>query len=137
MKVYGPESSLIPKQFIKKKFKFMKNALVDSRIGAAENTRTSHSSNPKLFLILLKITFLAILHPNGVVPPLTSAYVPKFCTKNTLWSDGFRPINKFSLHSGSLSPNRIYFFFHLFPNSWNTHKNCPKNKIKMLRFSNE
>lgn len=40
--VYGPESSLMPKQFIKKKFKFMKNALVDSRIGAAEKTNTSH-----------------------------------------------------------------------------------------------
>jgi hypothetical protein len=71
--VYGPESSLMPKQFIKKKFKFMKNARVDSRIGAAEKTNTSHLSNPKFFFILLKINFLAILQPKGVGQPFTYA----------------------------------------------------------------
>lgn len=67
----------MPKELVKKKFKFMKNALVDYRIGAAANTKTSHSSSPKFFLMLLNITFLAKLHPNGTGPPFTSAYVPE------------------------------------------------------------
>jgi len=35
--VSGPESSLIPKQFIRKKLRFKKKDLVDYLIGAAEN----------------------------------------------------------------------------------------------------
>lgn len=56
-------------------------------MGAAENTNTSHSSRPNPFLILLKITFFAILHPNGKGPPFTYAYVPKLIFKMTLWSN--------------------------------------------------
>ena len=73
VKVYGPESSLIPKVLIRKKLRLIKYARVDSRIGAAPKTSTSHSSNPKFFFMLLKMTFLAILHPKGSDPPFIYA----------------------------------------------------------------
>jgi hypothetical protein len=74
--VSGPESSLIPKQFMRKKFMFRKKSLVDSLIGAAEKTKNSHLSRPKFYLILLKTNFLASPQNAGNGPPLISAYVP-------------------------------------------------------------
>ena len=71
--VSGPESSLIPKQFIRKKFRFKKKDLVDYLIGAAEKMKSSHSSRPRFYLILLNTNFLAMFQPKGAGPPLTSA----------------------------------------------------------------
>ena len=73
----------------------MKNALVDSLIGAAENTNNSHSSSPKFFLMLLKMIFLAILQPKGNGPPFTSAYVPKFKERKYLQGQLIWPNQQF------------------------------------------
>jgi hypothetical protein len=46
-------------------------------MGAALNIKILHSSNPKFYLILLKIRFLARPHPNGKDPfPVTYVKVP-------------------------------------------------------------
>ncbi len=60
-------------------FRFIKNARVDSFIGAAEKIINSHLSRPRFYLILLNTNFFATLHIAGVYPPLIYAYVPELC----------------------------------------------------------
>ena len=57
-------------------FKFTKNNLVDSLMGAAEKMKVSHLSSPRFYFILLKTNFFARLHPLGRGPPFNYAYVP-------------------------------------------------------------